>query len=256
MNIFEGSRRVAKLTAAGIAIGFLIAFAYDNPEPVSISYLITDGKTPPTRVDECQSSAQSARNDFVAKSGISVIIKLCLPEFQKNVEVPVVGGSKVNKVKAPDGAVPELKGSIDIYDQINALINALTKTQLYEVNVGGVTYDVDAPDEATAWRWANIEHNKPKAQQRTSQPPNPYDLIDPPARSIPHALSRLLKVFKIPESDESYITRLGWLNTAKSAGMHLLGMLASIAAFWAFTWAVGWIVRGFMGITRGKDSKE
>ena len=34
-------------------------------------------------------------------------------------------------------------------------------TKPYEVDVGGVTYDVDAPDEATAWRWANIEHNKP-----------------------------------------------------------------------------------------------
>ena len=35
-------------------------------------------------------------------------------------------------------------------------------TKPYEVDVGGVTYDVDAPDEATAWRWANIEHNKPE----------------------------------------------------------------------------------------------
>lgn len=34
-------------------------------------------------------------------------------------------------------------------------------TKPYEVDVGGVTYDVDAPDKATAWRWANIEHNKP-----------------------------------------------------------------------------------------------
>ena len=34
-------------------------------------------------------------------------------------------------------------------------------TQPYEVDVGGVTYDVDAPDASTAWRWANIEHNKP-----------------------------------------------------------------------------------------------
>ena len=52
MNVFEGSRRVAKLTAAGIAIGFLIAFAYDSPETVSVSYLITDGKTAPTLIYE------------------------------------------------------------------------------------------------------------------------------------------------------------------------------------------------------------
>lgn len=47
-----------------------------------------------------------------------------------------------------------------------------------------------------------------------------------------------------------------WTQALKSAGMHLLGMLASLATFWAFTWAVGWIVRGFMGIPQGKDSKE
>ena len=37
-------------------------------------------------------------------------------------------------------------------------------TKPYEVDVGGITYDVDAPDEATAWRWANIEHNKAQKQ--------------------------------------------------------------------------------------------
>jgi hypothetical protein len=43
----------------------------------------------------------------------------------------------------------------------------------YEVDVGGVTYDVDAPDEATAWRWANIEHSKAQKQIPDSIPQNP-----------------------------------------------------------------------------------
>ena len=30
----------------------------------------------------------------------------------------------------------------------------------YEVDVGGVTYDVDAPDAKTAWSWANQTHSK------------------------------------------------------------------------------------------------
>ena len=33
-------------------------------------------------------------------------------------------------------------------------------TQTYEVDVEGKTYEVDAPDEATAWRWANHTHVK------------------------------------------------------------------------------------------------
>lgn len=35
-------------------------------------------------------------------------------------------------------------------------------TTTFEVDVEGVTYEVDAPDEATAWRWANMEHAKTK----------------------------------------------------------------------------------------------
>lgn len=30
----------------------------------------------------------------------------------------------------------------------------------YEVDVGGKTYEVDAPDEKTAWKWANYEHKR------------------------------------------------------------------------------------------------
>lgn len=78
MNIFEGSRRIAKLTAAGIAVGFLLAFAYDNPEPaVSVSYLITDGKTPPARVSECGSGTLSRETSTTSKRGESVIVFLC-----------------------------------------------------------------------------------------------------------------------------------------------------------------------------------
>ena len=184
MNIFEGSRRIAKLTAAGIAVGFLLAFAYDNPETVSVSYLITDGKTPPTRVDECPPtlSGEGKSKFITARSGRAVSIVFC------------------------------------VTDQLRATI-----------------------------------------RRRASE--NPFFHLDPRneaflAQSIAAFLTDQTEDFTIPESDEGYITRLVWLNTAKSAGMHLLGMLASIAAFWAFTWAVGWIVRGFMGIPHGKDSKE
>ena len=189
MNIFEGSRRIAKLTAAGIALGFLIAFAYDNPEPVSVSYLITDGKTPPTRVDECPPtlSGEGKSRFITARSGRAVSIVFC------------------------------------VTDQLRATI-----------------------------------------RRRASE--NPFFRLDPSmsrggdeaflAQNIAAFLTDQTEDFTIPESDEGYITRLGWLNTAKSAGMHLLGMLASLAAFWAFTWAVGWIVRGFMGIPQGKDRKE
>lgn len=36
----------------------------------------------------------------------------------------------------------------------------------------------------------------------------------------------------------------------------LIGLLAGLVIIWGFTFATGWIVRGFMGIPQGKDSKE
>jgi len=45
----------------------------------------------------------------------------------------------------------------------------------YEVDVKGVTYDVDAPDEETAWKYANIYHNK--VQQKV--PGSSQELTEP-----------------------------------------------------------------------------
>lgn len=173
MNIFEGSRRIAKLIAAGIAVGFLIAFAYDNPEPVSVAYLITDDKTPPTRVSECGSGTENRETLTTSKRGESVRVFLCF---------------KFPEVVLPSGFVLETART------------ATLSELLY--------------------------------------------------------MKSTLNSFQIPESDGDYISRARWTQALKDVGVYVLGMLASIAVFWAFIWAVGWVVRGFMGISWGKDSKE
>jgi hypothetical protein len=61
--------------------------------------------------------------------------------------------------------------------------------------------------------------------------------------------------FQVPETDQSFLSRSVSIQAAKHFGVYLLGMLASLAGWWAFTWAAGWIVRGFMGIPRGSDSR-
>src|SRR3990167_6164194 len=41
----------------------------------------------------------------------------------------------------------------------------------YEVDVGGSTYEVDAPDETTAWKWANATHVQgPKPAAAPAEP--------------------------------------------------------------------------------------
>ena len=67
---------------------------------------------------------------------------------------------------------------------------------------------------------------------------------------------RTISSFVIPKADEAWIESQWW--SARWAGIRdaTLGLLGGLAALWAFTWATGWIVRGFMGIPRGSDGRE
>ncbi len=45
------------------------------------------------------------------------------------------------------------------------------------------------------------------------------------------------------------------LQLLKDLGQKVLGVISGLLFLWAFTWVIGWIVRGFMGIPRGQDKK-
>ena len=48
-----------------------------------------------------------------------------------------------------------------------------------------------------------------------------------------------------------------WLpQLLKDLGQKVLGAISGLLFLWAFTWVIGWVVRGFMGIPRGQDKKE
>jgi hypothetical protein len=47
-----------------------------------------------------------------------------------------------------------------------------------------------------------------------------------------------------------------WLpQLLKDLGQKVLGVISGLFFLWTFTWAIGWIVRGFKGIPRGQDKK-
>ena len=77
MNIFEGARRIAKLTAALIVVGFGFAIIYDSPSPVSVSYLIAGVAKPPARVEQCEVGDVSQTKEITSKSGTKVYVNLC-----------------------------------------------------------------------------------------------------------------------------------------------------------------------------------
>ena len=46
-----------------------------------------------------------------------------------------------------------------------------------------------------------------------------------------------------------------WPQLLKDLGDKALWVISGLLFLWAFTWANGWIVRGFKGIPRGQDKK-
>ena len=77
MNIFEGARRIAKLTAALIVVGFVVTFFQDYFPPVSVSYVIAGATKQPVRVEQCENNDASQSKEIIAKSGATVNVNLC-----------------------------------------------------------------------------------------------------------------------------------------------------------------------------------
>ena len=61
-------------------------------------------------------------------------------------------------------------------------------TKTYEVDVGGKTYEVDAPDANTAWMWANQYHNEPLEQTPPAVPQKKPEAKTSLVRDVPGAL--------------------------------------------------------------------
>lgn len=66
---------------------------------------------------------------------------------------------------------------------------------------------------------------------------------------------RLEARFKIPDSDEENITKEISRRYRENMSSSLGYMIVGLAIFGAAVWAIGWIVRGFLGIPRGMDRR-
>ncbi len=228
MNIFEGARRIAKLTAALIVVAFVANFFTKYYPSVSVSYLIAGATKPLVRVEQCEAGKASRFKEITSKSGDTVNVILCF-NFQYRELDPVRKYSTADYMawdnngneKSPIEIAEHVLNSQDYIDA-----NEATKMEIKAIVLE--KYKVNLDDLGILY----------------AASPSTYATIAFDALS------------QIPTADEGYITRLIWLQKAQSAGVGLLQMLASLAGFWLFIWTVGWIVRGFKGIPQGKDRLE
>lgn len=279
MNIFEGSRRIAKLFAALIVVGFGVAIFTAQHDPVSVSYLVTGPGSAPVRVDQCVDSANTYQKNLTTRSDREVLVLFCFKEAA-GIEPPKSkGDDKKNYwVKAPNGiasmVTSEKDASADWIKNLGKTFWLLSNPDFVNANDATkqaihnkyaldqfVIYSPGAPGQFDLSTAKPVDYAAlaKKYGGVTSKFDPDADLAELTPREMLAMLRRIanekFQSFKIPEADEGYITRSAWLQVAKGTGVLLLQMFATLAGFWAFTWTIGWVVRGFMGIPRGQDRK-
>ena len=65
----------------------------------------------------------------------------------------------------------------------------------------------------------------------------------------------LVKADTNGDTDEAWIDNQGRSLLQKQIGIGAMVAIGGILFLWVFTWSIGWIVRGFMGVPRGQDNK-
>ncbi len=82
-----------------------------------------------------------------------------------------------------------------------------------------------------------------------------YLASEPSSHEVTEYTERTINTFVIPQADGKQIDARWWSKRWEGIREVTINLLAGLALLFAFTWAVGWILRGFMGIPRGLDKK-
>lgn len=75
------------------------------------------------------------------------------------------------------------------------------------------------------------------------------------ASEVSQYTSRVRDNFRLTPEDEQWVDKEWSSKRWEEMLEGVLWLVGGLAAFWIFTWATGWIVRGFLGIPRGQDRK-
>jgi hypothetical protein len=237
MNIFEGSRRISKVVGVLIVTGFVFAYYDDSYSvgKVAVTYQLNEQGAPPKRVDKCTvdiSTYEYLSDQYNGK----VVVTLCFALSMATLEELPPAMRKANMDGDEDLAKSIAKEIISRKEKLNKDVKQANFFDQFDV----------LPSKE------KLEKEHLDSPKKSAPTPVHTDGFNPDAFLGKY---KFVSSFEIPLADEGYINRLRWFEKLKQGGDYLLRLLATLAAFWVFTWGMGWIVRGFSGIPRGQDSK-
>ena len=94
---------------------------------------------------------------------------------------------------------------------------------------------------------------QPQEEQETGKPWEKYKTT---ATEQPKPVQPIDHYEQQAANDEQFVNKQYWPKKAKAILMPLGITALSIYGFWIFCWIIGWVVRGFTGISMGQDRKN
>jgi len=225
INIFEGARRIAKLVAIVWALGISSFILMQSPYLAGTYYISASHKRHVSSALLCeyQTHFDAENITITTKKGTEAHVTLCFPPETKEFLVTIPSGVKY-AVTAPVVATEQ---EVVAYSQEIAEFEDRLKKEEPVVSPS-VPRRLQKPweEDAIVLNWDRQVF----------------------AEHIKHSLV-------LSQADEDWIDGQWREQRWYAIWQGLVVLVTGMAFLWAFTWSIGWIVRGFLGIPRGQDHK-
>lgn len=272
-NIFEGARRITKLISGLAVLGVALALPFNEPY-VSMAYkydvvdseFILDG--------HCEKDSPRKYAAVLTQRGKKIHITICFQHIffngDKFVLLPRTGRDLFADKPLPSG-----KFDPDAYI---AKYASSQPAGGFDISTARPVADKPLPSGKIDWsKYADSptsmflsgfseERRKADAAGNTElakRIDRAYRMLEagelsPEAeysRGFSGFADKISESFVIPSTDQDAANKLWWNKKLSEIKEYCAVLLSCLAVLWLFVWAIGWIVRGFMGIPTGSDHK-
>ena len=286
MNIFSGSRRIAIVVAALWVTGWFIAAAtHETKVYARYDFVVGSNFANFAGFDlySCPQRTDSRSLEIKTESGRPIQVNLCITGSSINVPEgfvldpidPNVYLAK-KQIESENSLTPNtvqlffVDGTSHVYanlpDEITSdkILQRVKKDfpnkEVAKIIGNGVHWvdyaalakifggEVDVEERKKIALANALARLQAKINSATNESPaNPFDIFD--ERKINSA-------FKIRKEDEARLNEKWWESWRSTYGQGLAIMIGGLVSLWFFSLAMGWIVRGFLGIPHGADSRS
>ncbi|MFZ2387549.1 MAG: hypothetical protein WAW69_07075 [Polaromonas sp.] len=246
LNIFEGARRIA----LGLGVIWLtgwLAFAVLSKPYASMTYAVEWPGQPATKVESC---AKEDATEYVAvktAKGGSVRVTLCLTAHEATdgrLLVPFSVEPFESKIP-PIAKLKPVEGNP--WDNDTIVTSEKQKALASDLPPTSALQSMSDADLIAAYQKANASSNLPSSPAYIMNEKYSSEVIK-------YGLSIAAR-FSLSQDGMKVAEQTIWDARLKQWKEALQIALGGIAALWAAVAGIGWIVRGFMGIPRGKDTR-